>query len=482
VNSLLDDLVVDEAGTYGLLLAGRPTAGGGATLELRSRLDQSLLGRVATASAGDVTKAYDLAAPAQRRWAALPPAERGAVLQRAAQLFRDRAEDLGEVIAAEMGKPIGEARTEVQKGAAILEYFAQQGYRPLGATYVTDTGEDAFTIEEPLGVVALITPWNFPFTLPIRKIAAALATGNAALFKPAGNAYLTGLAIGRTLLEAGLPGEVLAVVVGESKVIQEPLFRDPRLGGVSLTGSYPTAVAIRELLPVEVPYQAELGGKNVLVVWHDADLDEAARIIWQSAFRNNGQICTSCGRLLVHEDVHDALLERLRRDVLAQPSSTADGDYGVLSSEWEHEKIVEVIDRNRAGVTEVIQPDWGPGRLGPTVLVAPTAAELIEEEIFGPVVTFEAVASIEEAIERGNRSAYGLTAGIVTNDLAVAGRFWQGIRAGLVKINAPLTGTPYHIPLQGHGHSGVGPGEGGDASTSFFTRRKAVYLRRPTTS
>lgn len=482
MNPVLANISTDTPPSYGLLLDGKPTAGRGATLELTSRLDQSLIGRVASASAEDVTQAYDLAAGGQARWAALPPAERIAVLQQAAALFRDRAEDIGSIISAEMGKPAGEARTEVQKGAAILEFFAQQGYRPLGSTYVTDTGEDAFTVEEPLGVVALITPWNFPFTLPIRKIAAALATGNAALFKPATNSALVGLAIGSTLVEAGLPGDVLTVLVGESKVIQEPLFRDPRLAGVSLTGSYPTAAAIRDLLPVEVPYQAELGGKNVLVVWSDADVDEAARIIWQSSFRNNGQICTSCGRLLVHEAIAPALLERLRQDVTSQPRSTAEGDYGVLSSEWEHQKIVEVIDRNGGAVAEVIRADWGPGLLSPTVLVEPSAAELVEEEIFGPVITFETVGTVEEAVERGNASAYGLTAGIVTNDLAVAGRFWRGIRAGLVKVNAPLTGTPYHIPLQGHGHSGVGPGEGGEASTAFFTRKKAVYLRRPASS
>lgn len=481
MNQVLADISTDTPPSFGLLLGGTPTSGRGATLEITSRLDQSLLARVASASADDVTHAYDLAEAGQKVWSALPPAARITVLQRAAALFRERADDIGSIISAEMGKPGGEARTEVQKGAAILEYFAQQSYRPLGATYVTDTGEDAFTVEEPLGVVALITPWNFPFTLPIRKIAAALSTGNAALFKPATNSSLVGLAIGHTLVEAGLPGDVLAVIVGESKVIQGPLFRDARLAGVSLTGSYPTAAAIRELLPVEVPYQAELGGKNVLVVWSDADVDEAVRIIWQSSFRNNGQICTSCGRLLVHESIAPVLLARLRNDVVAQPRRTDEGDYGVLSSDWEHQKIVEVLDRNGSAVEEVIRADWGPGLLSPTVLVAPTAPELVEEEIFGPVITFETVASIEEAIERGNASAYGLTAGIITNDLGVAGRFWHGIRAGLVKVNAPLTGTPYHIPLQGHGHSGVGPGEGGDASTAFFTRKKAVYFRRPAT-
>lgn len=480
MNRILDSISTDAPPRYGLLLGGEPIEGGGASLELRSRLDGSLLAQVASASGDDVTRAYDLADRAQPAWAELAPGERVAVLSRAAQLFRERAAEIGSIISTEMGKPAGEARTEVQKGAAILEYFGQANYRRLGSTYVTDTGEDAFTFEEPLGVVALITPWNFPFTLPIRKIAAALATGNAALFKPATNSALVGLAIGRTLVEAGLPGDVMSVIVGESKVIQDPLFRDPRLNGVSLTGSYPTAAAIRELLPVEVPYQAELGGKNVLVVWSDADLDEAAQIVWQSSFRNNGQICTSCGRLLVHESIAPKLLERLRADVTGRPRSTPEGDYGVMSSEWEHRKILEVIERNGDALSEVISPNWGEGLLGPTVLVEPGAPELIEEEIFGPVITFETVSSIDEAIEKGNASAYGLTAGIVTDDLRVANRFWRGIRAGLVKVNAPLTGTPYHVPLQGHGHSGVGPGEGGDASTAFFTRKKAVYVRRST--
>jgi alpha-ketoglutaric semialdehyde dehydrogenase len=476
--TLLDSISTERPPEFGILLSGTPVNGHGPTLELLSRLDSSVIGRVTSADGSDVTAAYDQAAAASPGWAALAPPARSEILRRAAALFRERADELGSIISAEMGKPSAEARTEVEKGAAILDYFAQAPYRVTGKTYVTDTGEDVFTVAEPLGVVALITPWNFPFTLPIRKIAAALSTGNTVLFKPATNSALCGLAIGRTLADAGLPDGVMSVILGQSSVIQDALFGDPRLAGVSLTGSYPTAQAIRRLLPVQVPFQAELGGKNALLVWEDADVDRALDIIWQSSFRNNGQICTSCGRLLVHKGLADALLAGLRERIASAPPETPTGDYGILSSTVEHEKIRDVLARNGETVSEVIDADWGDGRMSPTVLVAPHDGELTTEEIFGPVITFETVTGLDEAIEKANAPAYGLTAGVVTNDLDVAKKFWTRVRAGLVKVNAPITGTPFHIPLRGFGHSGVGPGEGGDVSIAFFTKSKAIYLRR----
>jgi acyl-CoA reductase-like NAD-dependent aldehyde dehydrogenase len=448
------------------------------TMDVVSRQDASVIAQLPMASPDDVTAAYRRADEALPAWRAMAAADRAAIFLRAAGLFRERAKTIAEIVSAEMGKPIGEATTEVVKGAAILEYFAQAPYRTTGSTFVTDTGEDVFTLAEPLGVVLLITPWNFPFTLPIRKIAAALSTGNTVLFKPATNSALCGLEIGRALADAGVPDGAFTVVIGESRVIQGPLFADPRLAGVSLTGSYPTAEAIRRQLPVEVPFQAELGGKNALLVWSDADVDTAVDVIWQSSFRNNGQICTSCGRLLVHEAVADALLAALRKRIAETDSRLPGGEYGILSSEHEYGKIRDILDRARESI-EVIDADWGDGRMSPTVLVAPDKGELTTEEIFGPVITFETVSGLDEAIEKANSTSYGLTAGVVTNDLDVAKQFWTRVKAGLVKVNAPLTGTPFHIPLQGWRHSGVGPGEGGDASIDFFTKHKAIYLRRP---
>jgi alpha-ketoglutaric semialdehyde dehydrogenase len=480
--TLLETLSPRKPPAFGLLVGGTPQSGRGPALELLSRHDASVIGQVASASPEDVADAYARAAEAGPAWAAMPPSQRAAILLRAAGLFRQRAAEIAEIISAEMGKPAGDARVEVEKGAAILEYNAQSPYRTTGSTFVTDTGEDVFTVAEPLGVVLLITPWNFPFTLPMRKIAAALSTGNTVLFKPATNAALCGLAIGRTLVDAGLPSDVLSVIVGESSVIQEALFHDSRLAGVSLTGSYPTAEAIRRLLPVEVPFQAELGGKNALLVWRDADLDVALDVIWQSSFRNNGQICTSCGRLLVHADIAPTLLERLRTAITSAAPTAPAGELGILSSEHEFAKIRAVLDGANGAVGEVISADWGPDRMSPTVIVAPADGGLITEEIFGPVITFEVVTSIDDAVERANATSYGLTAGVVTNDLEVAKSFWSRVKAGLVKVNVPLTGTPFHIPLRGWRNSGVGPGEGGEVSIDFFTKQKAVYLRRPPTA
>ncbi len=480
--TLLDRLTVGSdtfPQQHGLFIAGRTIGGTGPSISLTSRRDGRVLAQVASAAAADVATAYECAAQAQRAWARTTPAARAEVLGRAAQLFRQRADELGEVISDEMGKPLGEARTEVSKGAAILDYYAQSGYRSIGDMYVTDTGEDVMVFEEPLGVVALITPWNFPFTLPMRKIAASLATGNAAVFKPATNSALIGLAIAATMHEAGLPPGLLNVIIGRSSVIEHELFTNRHLAGVSLTGSYPTAAAIRRTLPVEIPFQAELGGKNPLVIWSDADLNQALDVIAASSFRNNGQICTSCGRLLVHQDVAPAVLEALRGLIEARPLVTPDGEYGIMSSDSEDSSIRAVLAEHVTSMDEVLSSPWPTDRMPPTVLVNPTSSAVLEDEIFGPVITFETFIDLDDALDKANAVSYGLTAGIVTRDLAVAQRFWQESTAGTVKVNAPLTGTPFHTPLEGFGTSGVGAGEGGGASINFFTRRKAVHMRRP---
>lgn len=448
------------------------------TIDVLSRKDESVVGQLEMASPGDVTEAYRRADAALPAWKAMAAGDLAAIFLRAADIFRERAAPIAEVISAEMGKPIGEAKTEVEKGAGILEYFAQAPYRRTGSVYVTDTGEDVFTLAEPLGVVLLITPWNFPFTLPMRKIAAALSCGNTALFKPATKAALCGIEIGRALADAGVPDGVFNVITGESRVLQDALFSDPRLAGVSLTGSYPTAEAIRRALPVEVPFQAELGGKNALLVWSDADIDRAVDVIWQSSFRNNGQICTSCGRLLVQEDIAGDLLAALRKRIAGAAIRSPAGEHGILSSDHEFSKVRGTVARARDSV-QVIDANWGADRMSPTVLVEPADGELTTEEIFGPVITFETVRTVDEAIDKANATSYGLTAGVVTNDLDVAKEFWSRVKAGLVKVNVPLTGTPFHIPLQGWRHSGAGPGEGGDASVGFFSKHKAIYLRRP---
>lgn len=463
---------------FGIYVNGTARVGSGPQIDLVSRIDGSQLGIVFSAGPGDVAAAYTHAVEAQSSWRSTTPGKRAEIFQRAAILFRERANDLGTIISAEMGKPLGEACMEVQKGAAILDYYAQAGYRSSGDFYSTDSGEDVMVFEEPLGTVALITPWNFPFTLPMRKIAASLVVGNTAVFKPATNASICGLVMAQTLLDAGLPKGVLNVIIGKSQIIEQALFKDPRLNGVSLTGSYETAAHIRGLIPVEVPFQAELGGKNPLVVWSDANLDEALEIVKASSFRNNGQICTSCGRLLVHRDVAKDFLEMVTASIKSTKMETTDGSYGIMSSKGEHEKITDLLDRNSGGYSEVISATWEAGRLGPTVIVEPKPGELLDDEIFGPVITFEVIENLEEAISKANSTLYGLTAGIVTRDLVVAQKFWAASSAGTVKVNAPLTGAPFHVPMEGWGQSGAGDGEGGAASIHFFTRRKAVHIRR----
>ena len=469
-----------DADEVGILIDGAIRPGSGPEQMLVSRSDGRVLAVVRTAGPDDVRLAYQVAAEAAPSWAATGPAARAEVLHRAAALFRERAEELAPIISADMGKPASEATVEVAKGAAVLDYYAELGYRKLGTTFSTDFDEDIFTLIEPLGVVALITPWNFPFTIPIRKLSAALAAGNAVVFKPSTNAGITGLMIAVTLLDAGLPPGLIQATIGRSSVIEKALLEAPELDGVSLTGSYEAAEAIRRRLRVEVPFQAELGGKNTIVVWSDADPAKAADIIVASSFRNNGQICTAAGRLLVHTDVYHELLEMLSGRVRAMTDTSGSDEFGILVSEREAGRVEEYVALADDEARDVVRPGpagWREGRVAPAVLVDPDTGPLTTEEIFGPVVTFEAISDIDEAVAKANATAYGLTSGIVTSDVAVARQFWKGSHAGTVKVNSPLTGVPFHVPFEGYGHSGAGWAEGGESSLDFFTRTKTVYLR-----
>ena len=469
-----------DADEVGILIDGAIRPGSGPEQKLVSRSDGRVLAVVRTAGPDDVRIAYQVAAEAAPSWAATGPAARAEVLHRAAALFRERAEELAPIISADMGKPASEATVEVAKGAAVLDYYAELGYRKLGTTFSTDFDEDIFTLIEPLGVVALITPWNFPFTIPIRKLSAALAAGNAVVFKPSTNAGITGLMIAVTLLDAGLPPGLIQATIGRSSVIEKALLEAPELDGVSLTGSYEAAEAIRRRLRVEVPFQAEMGGKNTIVVWSDADPAKAADIIVASSFRNNGQICTAAGRLLVHTDVYHELLEMLSGRVRAMTDTSGSDEFGILVSEREAGRVEEYVALADDEARDVVRPGpagWREGRVAPAVLVDPDTGPLTTEEIFGPVVTFEAISDIDEAVAKANATAYGLTSGIVTNDVAVARQFWKGSHAGTVKVNSPLTGVPFHVPFEGYGHSGAGWAEGGESSLDFFTRTKTVFLR-----
>ncbi len=463
----------------GVLIDGVIRPGTGPERKLVSRSDGSIIAVMRTAGPSDVQQAYAAAAAAAPAWAATGPSARSEVLHRAAGLFRERAAEIAPVLLADMGKPASEAEFEVTKGAAVLDYYAELGYRRLGTTYRTDFDEDIFTIIEPLGVVALITPWNFPFTIPIRKLSAALAAGNAVVFKPSTNAGLSGLIIAATLFDAGLPAGLVHATIGSSSVIERALLEAPELAGVSLTGSYEAAVAIRRRLRMEVPFQAELGGKNTIVVWADADIQKAADIIVASSFRNNGQICTAAGRLLVHTAVFGDLLDCLAHRVMAMTDSSGGDELGILVSDSEAQRVEEFVELAETEARDVVRPSagWRSGRTAPALLVDPITGVLTSEEIFGPVVTVERIDTIDEAVEKANATAYGLTSGIVTSDISVARRFWLGSNAGTVKVNSPLTGVPFHVPFEGYGHSGAGWAEGGESSLDFFTRTKTVYLR-----
>ncbi|MET4426896.1 aldehyde dehydrogenase family protein [Mycolicibacterium sp. 624] len=454
-------------------ISGKPVRATGARMSLVNPSDSAdVLAVIHGATALEIGNAYATAQQAQIAWAARPPADRAEILRAAAAAFRSRATELGKLISREMGKPVAEGIAEVTKGANVFDFYASSGYRLTGHTYHTDTGDDVSVLREPLGVVALVTPWNFPFTLPARKIGAAIGVGNAAIVKPAPGGVMLALEMAAVLHEVGVPAGVCNVIFGEIPEIESALFQDPRLAAVSMTGSYRSAAMIHRALPVHVPLQAELGGKNSLLIWADADLDLAVRLIISSSFVNNGQVCTSTGRLLLHRDIADAIIERLSATLNEMPRQ----ERGMLANAAATAGVHAALQTAKRLGNRVIRAPWDDGYTAPTLLVDATDEALVTEEIFGPVVTVERVKTLEEAISTANSTEYGLTAGIVTSDITVAQRFWKGVRAGTVKVNTALTGSPFHVPMQGFSHSGAGAGEGGTVSEEFFTRRKAIYL------
>jgi acyl-CoA reductase-like NAD-dependent aldehyde dehydrogenase len=455
-------------------VGGRVRTGSGPLMELRSPRDGALVATVRGATADDVRAAYDSAEAAWPSWRDASPRERARVLEKAAAVIEGRADELALLISREMGKSLADATNEVTKGVDVLHYYAFADYGPQGSTYRSDTGDDVTVVREPRGCTVLVSPWNFPFTLPLRKVAAALVTGNVAILKPAPGGVLIALAIVDAFVEAGIPDGALNLIYGEIEDIQDALFSEPRLAAVSFTGSWPSAQAIRQRVPVHVPLQAELGGKNALVVWEDADVTQAVDIIVASALPNNGQVCTSAGRVLVHERIAQEVLDSLRSAFLAREA----GEQGVLASRQALERVKAMIDENTDAAAEIVRPPWPEELMAPTLVVEPENGPWTDEEIFGPVITFETFSDLDEAIGLANGTRYGLTAGIVTRDLDVAHRFWTRSTAGTVKVNGPLTGTPFHIALEGFGQSGAGHGEGGVSSLDFFTRRKTLYLRR----
>lgn len=443
------------------------------------------LGPFPSSNAEDVAAAVDAAESARREWAGLPAAKRCAFLAQAADRVEARVEEIARDMTREMGKPLRESRLEAARAAAIFRFFSGEGWRPVGQMYEqSPSGAAVYTRRRPVGVVALITPWNFPAAIPAWKTAPALAYGNTVVLKLAQDAPLTGLHLARALEEAGLPAGVLNVVVGSGSEVGEPLITDPRVRAVSFTGSAPVGHGVRDLaIALGKRVQLELGGHNPLIVAADANIDAAVQAAYAGAFWSAGQKCTATRRMYVQDAIYDEfrarLLARIDRGRVGDPSDP-ETEVGPIVNQHQFDDVMAGIARGRDEGGAVLS--GGERADSDAFLIAPTVFEgvgdedyLSCEEVFGPVASLYRFEAIDEAIERANAVRFGLSASVFTSSLAMAERCVNELEAGILHVNSQTAGADVHVPFGGIKSSGYGPHEQGRAAIEFYTEEITVY-------
>jgi acyl-CoA reductase-like NAD-dependent aldehyde dehydrogenase len=473
-----------------IINGGQTPASDGATFDVYDPSTGAVLASDARATRDDVDRAVQAAraaldAPA---WGGAPPAERGRVMLRIAQALRDRAEELATLESRDNGKPLRQARTDVQVAARYFEFFAGIADKIMGHTIPIGPGFIDFTLREPIGVSAQIVPWNYPIQIGARGVAPALAAGCTVVLKPSSEAPMTALALGRIALECGLPPGVLIVVPGTGSEAGAALASHPDINQLTFTGSVDVGVAVAKMAAENVvPVVMELGGKSPNIVFADADLDLAAQGVATAIFQNAGQTCSAGSRLLVERRAHDALVERLqaRATSMRVGPGVSDPDMGPIISKRQLATIEQYVDVGRQEGARVVAGGARPANdgLGGGFYYTPTLLDdvrpdmrVAQEEIFGPVLAMIPFDDVEEAAAIANRSQYGLVAGIWTRDISKAMSLAARIKAGQVFINTYGAGGGVELPFGGYKKSGYGR-EKSLESLASYTQIKNVCIK-----
>jgi alpha-ketoglutaric semialdehyde dehydrogenase len=456
--------------------------------ELRERYSPAhpdeLVSAAANGDITDVNRAITAAAEAACAWRDTPEPTRGAVLMRAAELLERRAAEISRELCSEEGKTLAEATGEVARATAILRFFGALGWQRSGEVLPsTAPRTHLYTRREPIGVVALITPWNFPIAIPAWKLAPALVSGNTAVLKPAELTPLAAHRLAEALVDAGVPPGVVNVVHGAGELVGDALIRDLRVGAISFTGSGAVGRTIHAVASERMArVQVEMGGKNAVVVLDDADPQMAAGIIAAGGFGLTGQACTATSRVIATPRIIDELTAAVAIEARRwAPGDGLDPDVrmGPVVSEEQLATNLDHIAAALEGGAELLFGGTHAGQLMEPAAFRGVTPEMTiaREEVFGPVLAIMAADDIEDAIELTNASPFGLAAGIVTNDLAAAMRFADRVEAGVIKVNRATTGLDLNAPFGGLKESSSGTWrEQGAAAVDFYTRTKTVYL------
>ncbi|CAG0991577.1 MAG: aldehyde dehydrogenase family protein [Rhizobiaceae bacterium] len=468
-------------------VAGRWIGGHDAQDNVNPSNTGDILGAYARASREDALEAIAAARAAFPAWSRSGIQQRHDILLKVSAEIMARKDELGRLLAREEGKTLPEATGEVMRAGQIFDFFAGEVLRLSGDKLPsTRPGIDVEVTREPVGVVGIITPWNFPIAIPAWKIAPALAYGNCVVFKPADLVPGSAWALADIIARAGVPDGVFNLVMGRGAVVGAAMLDDPRIDAITFTGSVGTGRKVAEASVGHMrKFQLEMGGKNPLVVLDDADLGIAVECAVNGAFFSTGQRCTASSRLVVTEGIHDrfvaALTERLK-GLVVDDALKAGTHVGPVVDQSQLDQDLSYIDIGRR---EGANLAWGGERLNretpgfylqPALFTETSAGMRINrEEIFGPVASVMRVKDYEEALAAANDTVFGLSSGICTTSLKHASHFRRNSEAGMVMVNLPTAGVDYHVPFGGRKGSSYGPREQGRYAAEFYTTVKTAY-------
>lgn len=458
-------------------------------IENRNPSDLSdLIGHYAQASGEQLQSALDAARAAQPIWWAAGIQKRHDVLMAIGTELMARSAEIGEMVAREEGKPLAEGKGEVYRAGQFFTYYAAEVLRNQGdLAESVRLGIEIDVRREPVGVVAIVSPWNFPVATPAWKIAPALAFGNAVVWKPAKVTPASAILLTEIIAKQDIPAGLFNLVMGSGSEVGQALVESPKVDAISFTGSVPVGRGIAAAAVVNMTkVQMEMGSKNPMIIMDDCDLDLAVAHAAGAAFGGTGQKCTAASRLIVHEKIHDAFVEKLVAAAQAYKVGHALAEGTQIGPVVSEGQLKQNLDYIALGQTEGAELLCGGQRLerdtegyfmAPAVFAGTrNDMRINREEMFAPITCVIKAGGYSEALDIANDSEFGLTAGIMTTSLARANHFRANMRAGCVMVNLPTAGTDYHVPFGGRGASSFGSREQGRYAAEFYTTVKTAYV------
>lgn len=452
---------------------------------------EEVVGYVQNSTKADLEEAVQAADQAKKEWRKLGQAQRGQLLFKAANIIEENLDDIAETMTREMGKTLPEAKGETARGVAILRYYAGEGMRTDGDV-IPSSDKDAlmFTRRVPLGVVGVITPWNFPVAIPIWKIAPALVYGNTVVFKPATESAVTAAKVVACFAEAGFPKGVLNFITGSGSIIGQSLIDHPLLNAITFTGSEGVGAAVAKSAAERgIKFQLEMGGKNPVIVTKDADIDAAVEAVISGGLRSTGQKCTASSRVIIETEVYDTFKEKLVQEVKKITVGNGLNEetwMGPCASESQYNTVLEYIQKGQKegaslilGGEKLTGEEFDKGFYITPAIFDDVSSDMAiaQEEIFGPVIALIKAENLEEAIQIANDTKYGLSASIFTTKIGSLLEFIDEIEAGLVRVNAESAGVELQAPFGGMKASSTGSREQGQAAKEFYTAIKTVFIK-----